>query len=617
VRPPQPAEPTAPAPPAPAPPQPAASTSENPEAAPVPPESNPGAAPSTPLTAAAIEQLQSQLRDTQSTLEGHLDRVQRLEGVLKEQESMRREVGRLRGVVDRVWGGEGSRVGMKRSLEEDDDEPVESDEEDDVRSVGTVVPHELERVDEEDEEALAEDENNEKEYHRRQQRDKMVKEESDGEESDEGEQETEDRQRRREEDLGVGRPRTPEPSRFGLGDTSRKVLSSSSPLAHAAPAAAADSNLTQASTPSDDVLHSQVEKLSQQVSAVLAFTTTLEAQHEMAQSTIRVLEEKVRALEGLLKESTVAPVKNDEDKVEADAPPPSGEESTTVDANPNANVDMPSITSLMSEWKKSVEGQWSSVQEEWSEERERLARAREEWEARARAVDNGLERMNGVQSSIVRAQELLEVQLGAVMDHPGGTAKHNITTNGGLATPPSPPRSQSSDSGKYARRRRRRRSSSSSSNAEPRSRSSSPSAASAAADVDSGVDMALNDDVDDAELSSTTLAEEDDDPAIAAVLPRGKASGPAGNQDAERMLATPEPSVYKLDSSVNSLDSHPHPLAESTTLGGTPEEVRFFLVGCRLSFVLFAYVGFVGFDNNGAAAFEFKFKFKNGGHQSR
>jgi len=581
----------------------------------VPPESNPGA-PFTPLTAAAIEQLQSQLRDTQSTLEGHLDRVQRLEGVLKEQESMRREVGRLRGVVDRVWGGEGSRVGMKRSLEEEEDEHLESDDEDDVRSVGTVVPHELERVDEEDEEALAEDENNEKEYHRRQQRDKMAKEESDGDESDEGELETEDRQRRREEDLGVGRPRTPEPSRFGLGDTSRKVLSSSSlPLAHASPPAAAEpsnSNLTQTPTPSDDVLHSQVEKLSQQVSAVLAFTTTLEAQHEMAQGTIRVLEEKVRALEGLLKESTAASVRNDEDKAEADIPPPSGEEPTPVDANPNANVDMPSITSFMSEWKKSVEGQWSSVQEEWSEERERLARAREEWEERARAVDDGLERMNGVQSSITRAQEMLEVQLGTVMDHQGGAVKHNITTNGGLATPPSPPRSQSSDSGKYARRRRRRRSSSSSSsNAEPRSRSSSPSAASAAADVDSGVDMALND-IDDAELSSTTLAEEDDDPAIAAVLPRAKASGSTGNQDAERMLATPEPSVYKLDSSVNSLDSHLHPLAEST-LSGMPEEVRFFLVWCQLFFVPFVYVGFIGFDDDGAAAFEFK----NGGHESR
>lgn len=492
---------------------------------------------------------------------------------------MRREVGRLRGVVDRVWAGESSRVGMKRSLEEDDDEPMESDEEDDVRSVGTVVPHELERVDEEDEEALAEDENSEKEYHRRQQRDKMVKE-SDGEESDEGDQETEDRQRRREEDLGVGRPRTPEPSRFGLGDSSRKVLSSS-PLAHAPPAAAEplNSNPTQTPTPSDDVLHSQVEKLSKQVSAVLAFTTTLEAQHEMAQSTIRVLEDKVRALEGLLRDSTVASVRNDEDnKPEADVPPPSREEPINADANPNANVDMLSITSFMSEWKKSVEGQWSSVQEEWSEERERLARAREEWEARARAVDSGLERMNGVQSSIVRAQEMLEVQLGAVMENQGGTVKHNVTTNGGLATPPSPPRSQSSDSGKYPRRRRRRRSSSSSSssNAEPRSRSSSPAAsATVAADVDSGMDMAVND-IDDAELSSTTLAEEDDDPAIAAVLPpRSKAFGSGG--DAERMLATPEPSVYKLDSSVTSLDSHPHPLAEST-LGEMPEEVRFFLI---------------------------------------
>ena len=33
---------------------------------------------------------------------------------------------------------------------------------------------------------------------------------------------------------------------------------------------------------------------------------------------------------------------------------------------------------MLTEWKKSVEGQWSSICAEWAAERERLASAREE-----------------------------------------------------------------------------------------------------------------------------------------------------------------------------------------------------------------------------------------------
>jgi len=39
-----------------------------------------------------------------------------------------------------------------------------------------------------------------------------------------------------------------------------------------------------------------------------------------------------------------------------------------------------SLTQIWSDWKKSVEGQWSSVQEEWASEREQLVSAWEEWE---------------------------------------------------------------------------------------------------------------------------------------------------------------------------------------------------------------------------------------------
>jgi len=174
-------------------------------------------------------------------------------------------------------------------------------------------------------------------------------------------------------------------------------------------------------------------------------------------------------------------------------------------------------------------------------------------------------------------------------EHHHGANATTTNTHGGLVTPPSP-RSQSSDSGRYARRRRRRRSSGSENGG--RSRSSSASAAHGHEDVDadSGVEMdakVRTMDIDDAELSSTTLAEEEDDPAVAAVLPiaeaqvLGGAGGAAqsGKEDPERSLATPESSVYKLDSSLGS-DSYSvgkqlHPLSEST-LSDTREELEGF-----------------------------------------
>ena len=45
---------------------------------------------------------------------------------------------------------------------------------------------------------------------------------------------------------------------------------------------------------------------------------------------------------------------------------------------------------MLNEWKKSVEGQWSSVLEEWATEREGLASAREEWESEVKNADTNL-----------------------------------------------------------------------------------------------------------------------------------------------------------------------------------------------------------------------------------
>ena len=169
-----------------------------------------------------------------------------------------------------------------------------------------------------------------------------------------------------------------------------------------------------------------------------------------------------------------------------------------------------SLVDMMAEWKKNVEGQWSSVREEWVDERERLAKARDEFESKLRQVDNGLERVASLQTTLLSQQQQFQAQfqqqqqqisalnISHTLSHPflhhnGDAIKHY----GGLVTPPSP-RSQSSDSGRYRRRRRR----SSGSRGMGRAGSSSP----IRPDKDEGEehDGAVEDDADaDATLASS------------------------------------------------------------------------------------------------------------------
>jgi len=108
------------------------------------------------------------------------------------------------------------------------------------------------------------------------------------------------------------------------------------------------------------------------------------------------------------------------------------------------------------------------VREEWTQERDRLAKAREEFENRLRQVDSGLEKVVSLQSTLVSQQQQMQAHIhqqeqqllalnntSQMLSHPflhlnGDAVKHK----GGLVTPPSL-RSQGSDSGRYRRRRRR------------------------------------------------------------------------------------------------------------------------------------------------------------------
>lgn len=446
---------------------------------------HPSTAASAAVSTSAITDLQSQLRETQSSLSSHLEKIRALEGVLAEQETMKREVKTLREMVEsrrREIEMEDTHKSHPEDLRggfdsEDEGELGHGDDDDDSRSINTVVPHELERVDEEDEEQLAEEERRHREHE---------------EAEREAEHEALERERQHTDLETMGRPRTPEPIRMGLRDSDAYDLrnrSTSSLLnARRGPGSSPLSKIAAGPTTND--VYEQVMQLSIQVNAVMALTSTLEAQHTAAQSTIQALEGKVESLEATLKATQEAQA-----QARASSPsPPSSPPPSTPPAT-EANQNHESLTEMLAEWKKSVEGQWSSVQEEWKEERERLSKAREEWETKVRQVDSGLEKMATLQSSTIALQQQhLQVHLNYAN---GDAVKHN-----GLVTPPSP-RSQSSDSGRY--RRRRRRSSGSNRGRSP-SRSRSGSRERGLDDDDAGGDLDAEADATPEEAIASKLA---------------------------------------------------------------------------------------------------------------
>jgi hypothetical protein len=113
--------------------------------------------------------------------------------------------------------------------------------------------------------------------------------------------------------------------------------------------------------------------LPNQLASAVELSSTLQAQHAAAQGTISALESEIVSLETLVKSQVAA----------AAVTPP-------LPPEPEPTTPSESLTQILSDWKKSVEGQWSSVREEWASEHERLAFAREEWENKVKTVEMNL-----------------------------------------------------------------------------------------------------------------------------------------------------------------------------------------------------------------------------------
>ena len=135
-----------------------------------------------------------------------------------------------------------------------------------------------------------------------------------------------------------------------------------------------------------DQLFERLNSLSSQLESAVELSSSLQAQHAAAQGTISALESKVTALESVVASSPQSPAPSPIEFTPTSTDPAAAitAATTTTDAPPSP-PDSP--TQMLTEWKITVERQWTSVREEWASERERLASAQKEWESKVRAVE--------------------------------------------------------------------------------------------------------------------------------------------------------------------------------------------------------------------------------------
>lgn len=371
-----------------------------------------------------LNELRTQLHETQSSLASHVDKMRALEDMLAEHEAIKTEVASLRDLMDErkrelevSRRTAGSPSGHHDAQHHGDlhNGSYQADD-DDASSIHTIVPHGLERVDEEDE-------------------DQLVPEEEDDE----------DRRRRREE---LGRPRTPEPTGMGMAEDDED--SPDTKRRHRPPSPLEPSHDT--ASAAIDELAERLSALSGRIDTAVEFNNSLQAQHTTAQTTISQLQSKIATLEELVQATQLQLQQQNTAQEAAQA------EILKAVREPPRDPERESLTAMLDEWKKNVESQWSAVQEEWSQERERLSKVKEEWESRARTLELSMDaKINAGVASLMALQRQDRF--------PNGDIK--INGGGGLVTPPSPV-SVASNPGRTKSRRRR------SSSSRSRSRSSSP-----------------------------------------------------------------------------------------------------------------------------------------------
>ncbi|WRT64575.1 uncharacterized protein IL334_001507 [Kwoniella shivajii] len=276
--------------------------------------------------AAAFIALQNQLTETQTSLGSQLEKIRLLEGELKEHGSIRNEITTMREQMEEskremdlllTSGGisgsmRGRRMSRRKGHEDDDDE---DDDDDDARSVMTMMDNE------------------------------------------DSEQRVRDRRRAEREapdirrDRGTDRPKTPEPTNLNgdIGfDDEKDSSGSSHSISQPNGTTSRESEIIQQNAE----LVGRITALSAEISEAVQLSQTLQSQHSEAMSAVKLLTERVGALETGIASKVAEEVEKAELKWE--------------------------------NWRVKFEEGWKKERESWDAERERLRGVVREWEEASR-----------------------------------------------------------------------------------------------------------------------------------------------------------------------------------------------------------------------------------------
>ena len=170
----------------------------------------------------------------------------------------------------------------------------------------------------------------------------------------------------------------------------------------------------------EDIIH-RLETLSGQLKSALELSRSLQAQQASAQNTRQLLELKVTELQQLI-QATQTKV-NDQHESHQAAIKEAIESACAPEQE--REKERESLTEMINEWKKGVEGKWTCVQEGWSVEKDHLRRARDEWELKTKTIEDGILARVESRLSVIQQRD----------GHPfmNGSAKPNEQ---GLVTPP-------------------------------------------------------------------------------------------------------------------------------------------------------------------------------------
>ncbi|QRV92339.1 FHA domain protein [Ceratobasidium sp. AG-Ba] len=307
------------------------------------PEQSP--AGNTAAAQAAMSAMQTQLRETQSSLQAHVDKIHALERLVEEHEAIKREVGTMREMLSRnrsplplqlqIEEGEGDLGHGGNMLARRHEAEEEYDDDSDARSVCTVTP--------------------------------------DVEENDERHD--------------VGRPKTPEPTGHGLMDDEHHQRATSH--IDRSTAALHDQNA---------MLAARLEALTSQLEQAITVSQGLQTHAARASSTIAALEAKINALEEEQRASRV---------LGGQLPPAAEPVSVSKSESSESELTQIMKSELMREMERRWDAWRARTEEEREAEKRTLAAALEEVRAVVDGHKRGSERVEKVEARMGTVEDQL------------------------------------------------------------------------------------------------------------------------------------------------------------------------------------------------------------------